>query len=487
MPRKLTFRQLTLSFLALWHDLSWKQLGARAGIPEKQVSQYLRRGTLTDKTYERLLAAIPASPAVVALVTSFLEAMEILEEDEDLSSEEKDVVERATLIVARTFREGMSEVVRLSRTAPPVDYPRSGEATSSRKRAEALWQGLADLSEGARLEVVQVGREFQSWALCERVCDESEREASRNLKRAAGLARLAQEIAVRVPGPVSWRDLLRGYASAHAANVLRVSGELNAADALFKEAKRLWNAGSNPDAVLDPGRLFDLEASLRRDQRRFEEALAALDIAARIGRSPARVLIKKGFTLEVLGKHGEAIETLLEAEPLVEQHGDARLSYMLRFNLAVNLCHVGRFSEATQLVEQVREMAAERGDENELVRILWLEGRIAAGLGSPIEARQFLAQARRAFTSRSMAADAALALLEEAVLLLEQGRTAEVKELTRELTWVLESKGVHREALAALQIFQRAAELEEATAEMVRGLLGFLYRARYDQGLRFTS
>lgn len=485
--RKLSHRQLTLSVLAAWHDLSWKQLGARAGIPEKQVSQHLRRGTLTEKTYERLLAAIPASPAVVALVTSFLEAMETLEEDGGFSPEEKDVVERATLIVARTFREGMAEVARLSRTAPPVGYPRSGKVSSSRKRAEALWQGLADLSEGVRLEVVRVGREFQSWALCERVCQESVTEASRKVERAAGLARLAQEIAAGVPGPETWRNCLRGYASAHAANVLRVSGELNAADALFKEAKQLWNAGADPDAVLDPGRLFDLEASLRRDQRRFEEALAALDMAARIGRSPARILINKGFVLEVMGRYDEAIDTLNQAKPLMEQHGDPRLSYMLRFNLAVSYCHVGRFKEAIQLVEQVRELAADLGDEVFLIRVLWLEGRIAAGLGSSPKARTFLAQARRGFADRQMSYDVALALLEEAVLLLEERRMAEVRELAKELSEVFRSNGVHREALAALQIFQNAVELEEATAEMVRGLLRFLYRARYDQGLRFSS
>jgi len=486
MPRKPSFRQLTLSILAAWNDLSWKQVGTRAGIPEKQVSQHLRRGALTDKTYDRLLAALQASPAKVARVTSFLEDMEALENSGGLTPEEKDLIERSALLVQRTFREGMTEAARLSRTAPPADYPRREEVSPLRNRAARLWQELEKLPERVRLEVVQVARSYQGWALCERVCDESEREASRNLKRAAGLAGLAQEIAGRVTGPETWRDRLRGYASAHAANVLRVSGELKAADTLFEEAKRLWNAGADPDAVLDPGRLFDLEASLRRDQRRFDEALTTLDAAAQVGRSPERVLIKKGFTLEVLGKYEDAVATLLQAEPLVEHHGDPRLTYMLRFNLAVNYCHVGHFHEAIRLVGQVRELAADLGDEVFLIRVLWLEGRIAAGLDRPGHARQFLVQARRAFSVRNMAADAALTLLEEAVLLLDQCKTAEVKELTEELTWVLESKGIHREALAALQIFQKAVELEEATAEMVRGLLRFLYRARYDQGLRFT-
>ena len=487
MARKLTFRQLTLSFLAIWQDLSWKQLGARAGIPEKQVSQHLRRGALTDKTYERLLAALDASPEVVSLVTSFLEDLAALEDGGGTTREERGAIARATLTVARMFRQGLQEVAHLTRTAPPsADFPRRGETLSSRKRAATLWQGLADLPERVRLEVVQVARELQSWALCERVCQESVTEASRKVERAAGLARLAQEIAARAPGPEGWRDRLRGYAAAHAANVLRVSGELNAADSLLAEAKRLWNAGSDPDAVLDPGRLFDLEASLRRDQRRFDEALAALDTAISVGRSPARVLINKGFMLEVMGQYKEAVETLLQAAPLLEDCSDSRLSYMLCFNLAVNYCHVGRFSEATQLVEQVRELATDLGDEVFLIRVIWLEGRITAGLGEFFKARELLVRARRDFSLRDMAADAALALLEEAAILLDAGRTLEVKELTRELPWILRSKGVNREALAALQLFQEAAERETATAEMVRRVLNFLYRARYDRGLRFT-
>jgi hypothetical protein len=41
--------------------------------------------------------------------------------------------------------------------------------------------------------------------------------------------------------------------------------------------------------------------------------------------------------------------------------------------------------------------------------------------------------------------------------------------------------------MAALRLFQEAAERETATTELARRVLGFLYRARYDQGLRFNS
>jgi hypothetical protein len=84
-----------------------------------------------------------------------------------------------------------------------------------------------------------------------------------------------------------------------------------------------------------------------------------------------------------------------------------------------------------------------------------------------------------------MAYDAALALLEEAVLLLDQGRTTEVKELALELQEVFAARGIHREALAALKLFQEAASRERATADLGRRLLRYLFKARYDDGLRF--
>jgi len=60
-----------------------------------------------------------------------------------------------------------------------------------------------------------------------------------------------------------------------------------------------------------------------------------------------------------------------------------------------------------------------------------------------------------------------------------------VKKASEELTKVFESKGVHREALGALRLFKEAAEHEAATAELARRVLGYLFRARHDEGLRF--
>jgi tetratricopeptide (TPR) repeat protein len=365
--------------------------------------------------------------------------------------------------------------------------PRSGTPSpADRERAEELWERLKNAPEGMRAEVVRVASDFQSWALCERVCAESVTEASRDVRHSASLARLALEIAEHVPGSGGWRDRVRGYATAHVANALRVAGDLKGAEATFTTAKSLWHSGSDPAAVLDPGRLPDLEASLRRGQRRFKEALALLDEALAIGRSPARVLVNKGSTLDVMGEYERSIESLLQALPLVESQGDRRLRNMLRYNLGFALCHTGRFTEAAELADEAQACAAELGDEILILRGLWLQGRVAAGLGQRSEALSLLAQVRREFASREMDYDVALALLEEAALLLDESRTEEAKVLAEELAGIFRSKGVHREALAALRLFQQAAERQEATAELARRILQFLFRARHDQGLRFT-
>lgn len=487
MAQKPKFRSLLLSTLGLWYGRSQKEIGAGAGISEKRVSQYLRRGVSKEAVFQRLLRALNCPPGAVPIVTGCLEALDALEGKGDLTAEELACVEDNALAFWRLGREALTEIALRSRAVPLEGYPQPHDLVPARWRAGELFGRLERQAEATRPAIIRVGLEYHNWAVCERVCLASEREASRKVERAAAWASLAEQIAARIQGPDEWRNRVRGYAAAHGANVLRVSGELKAADITFEEAKRLWRSGSDPKGVLDPGRVLDLEASLRRGQRRIEEALALLDEAAAVGRCPERALIKKGFTLEVMGEYGLAVDTLLRAVPLIDRSSDPRLTYMLRFNLAVNYCHLGRFSEATELLEQVRELAVDRGDENELIRVTWLAGRIAAGQGRPWEAKRLLGEARREFSVRGMSYDVALALLEEAALLLGDGQTAEAKVLTRELTTVFESKGVHREALTALRLFQEAAEREEATADLARRVLRYLFRARYDQGLRFTS
>jgi tetratricopeptide (TPR) repeat protein len=481
-----SFRSLIIAILALVRGLNQKQVGARADLTQKQISFHLQRPEMDDEVYERLLAGLQGRPAEVAVVTRSLEALEAMKKEGVLTVEELDAVEMGVLEASQIFREHLTALAVRSRAVPALTgYPRPGDLEPLRWLARDQWERLQTLPDNYMPGAIQAVREFHNWALAELLCEESVVQASRDLQRAAFLARLAQQVADRVRGPEGWCNRVRGYVAGHPANILRVQGKLREAEAVFEEAKQLWHAGSDPDDVLDPGRLLDLEASLRRDQRRFEEALKLLDEATVVSRSKTHTLINKGFTLEVMGEYERAIKALLEAQPLVEKRGDPRLSYMLHFNLAVNYTHLSRFVEASELSQQVRAMVIERGDQNEVSRVTWLDGRIAAGTGQTLEARTLLEQAWQEFAARGMWYDVALALLELAVMLLTDEHTTEIKSLAQSLVKVFEANGIHREALAALRLFWEAAEHETATADLARRVLRFLFRARYDQGLRF--
>ncbi|HEV8581377.1 MAG TPA: hypothetical protein VGX68_20110 [Thermoanaerobaculia bacterium] len=444
-------RSLIISILAAWHDLSQKEIAAGAGFPPKRVSRLLSGPDIEDGFFEKLLAAVKGRPAKVLAVTGCLEALEAVEQAADLTDEELAEIETAALEAARLIREGLTEALR-----KPVPQTTPEEAA-----------------------------ELRRWLLCDAACEQSVREASRNLDSAAAWVRLAREIAGRARLPEGAR--LQGYAAAHEANILRVITELTAAESVLQEAKDLWESGHDPYGVLDPGRLLEIEASLRREQRRFHEALDLLERETEVGRAPEQARIQKAFTLEAMGEYEGAIEVLLQAAPKVDQQQELRLKNVLYFNLAVLFCHIGRYDDAAELVPRVRSLASAMGDEIDLVRLAWLEGRVAAGQGWSSEARRLLAKARQKFAARGMTYEVSLTLLEEAVLLLEEGRIAEVKALITELATVFKDKRVHREALAALRLFHEAAEREKATVELARRVLRFLFRARYDESLQFES
>src|SRR5436305_6608716 len=331
MKRALTFRQLLLSLLALRYGKSQKEVASVSGLSQSDISHHLRRprvGEIKAQTFERLLAAIECPPAAVPIVAACLESLDSLDQEGDLTLEEREVIEETVLENGRTTRAALSEAVRLSRALPSLNaYPGSHDLVPAHRRAEELFSRLRGLPAETRSAVVRVAEEYQTWYLCERACLASVQAASRDVESAAEWARLAQEIAERVTGPEEFRNRVRGYALGHVANLLRVSGELRPADATFERAKGLWQAGSDPGRALDPGRLLDLEASLRIDQRRLDEALALLTEAAAVSRIPGRVLIQKAVTLEKMDEYERAVETLLQAEPLIERQGDARLLY----------------------------------------------------------------------------------------------------------------------------------------------------------------
>jgi tetratricopeptide (TPR) repeat protein len=345
-----------------------------------------------------------------------------------------------------------------------------------RRRAAALCEPLRRLSARAWRGLMEALPHRLSWGVCERLAEESERAAADSPGRALELAELSLEFAARVPGNERWRERLCGFCWAFVANARRVASDLPGADAAFAEAWRLWEAGGAGErGPLDASRPLDLEASLRRDQRRFSEALDLLDRGLALcgggGSSRARILLKKGATLEQRHDYEAALVAYDEAEPFVAGTRQPRLLFALHFNRSAALAQLGRASEAQPLYLEARTIAERLRLQIDRVRLRWLEGKLAAGQGRVQEALAALDEVRQAFVERAIAFDAALVTLEMAVLLADLGRTAEVQALARRTAPLFEQQGVDREALACFLLFHRAAAQEAVTAELARSLV----------------
>ena len=479
---------LSLVLATLRKSRGWtgRDLETASGVSAKMISLYERGArTLSRERLETLAGAMGFDSVVIDLL-SLGQSAEVA--DEVPLSPVGPTPDERRLIEQLAARSGVTAMNLTS--AHLLKLARTRRTRRDRRKAAALWARLKGMTSAQRRLVVEGAREFQIWSLAERLCNESEEAASDRADRALELARLAHRVAELAPGGAAWRSRLEGYTLGFLANAQRVSGDLPGAEATFARAWKLWEDGAGSDpGLLAEWRLLDLESSFCRDQRRFAKALERLDraLAAAPQAEKGRVLVKKAFTLEQMGDAERAIEVLREAAPLVDRHREPRLLFGLRFNLVVHRCRLGRYMEAEALLPEVQGLALALRKELDLVRVVWLKGKIAAGLGRGQEARISFEQVRRDFTAREIAYDCALVTLELAALLLEQEHTREVRLLAEEMLWIFRAQGVHREALAALQVFCDAARREAASVELARRVALFLHRAQHDPQLRFEG
>lgn len=471
---------LALSYLRSDGGWSKKRLAAELGIRDDRLISRYERGEkpLSREGLDRLVAPLGhPCEAVDALLSlhSFI-ASPLPEEDASpvaLSKEELRSINCTALTVGWTFAEHVRAGLRRDRKA--------AKAEAARNEAGELWKLLEPATRKERRGLVDVFPDLRTWALAVRVCEESVRAAAHRVDRALELADLALLIADRVPGEEGWRSRLQGFAWAHVANAQRVANDFDGSDEAFTRAWELWRTGSD-FGLLSEWLLPAFEASLRRNQRRFREALELLGQAKALCGSNkhavARILLNKEHVFDQMGDTEGALAALAEAAPFVEELQDPHLLFALHFKTANNLYHLGRYSQAAKRLPQVRELAIEQANELDLIRVVWLEARVASGQGNAQEAIARLEQVRRDFADRDLPYDAALSSLDLALLWLAAGRTAEVRELARGMAWIFASKKIHREALAALSLFCEAARQEIATLELTRSVMARIEEIR---------
>jgi transcriptional regulator with XRE-family HTH domain len=486
-----------LRALRLWDK---SELAAAAGLDPAAITRY-ESGTSLPRvaTLERLAAAVGLPMGTVETVllpvVRLLLALSAPVPGDTLPTELSGTLGArgtssasltAALADAAAGALGIAEA-ELSKLQAPEANRSPAPSSSDRLEGAKLWGRLEPCTAAERRWLVESVSEFQHWALAERLWSESVRAAADDAPLALDLAHLALRVAELAGGAESWRSLLQGLSRGFVGNALRVQEKMREAEAEFAAAWRAWNEGrgGDPNGLLPDWRLFDLEASLRRDLRQFEAALTLLDSARSCAPREAvgRILLKRAMTLEQAGDFEDAVAALMEAAPLIEDSGDLRNIFGVGFNLTVNLCHLRRFAEAESRLSALRAQARALGNALDPVMVRWVSARVAGGLGRRDEERGGLEHVREEFASRRQGLQTALVSLELAVLHLEDGRTREVREVAEAMAWVLAAEGIEREALAALRLFCAAAKKERATLEQGRRVLAAL-RAAGRPGMR---
>ena len=366
------------------------------------------------------------------------------------------------------------------------------EIGKERREALGLYVELTGLPAGEVDAALREEPRFHTGALCELL-------AERSLEMAAGDPAFAEELGLFALRLSEHLDAgrygeeriqnLRARAWAHVGNACRVRFNLQGAEEAFERAAALLEKGTGEP--LGRGIFLDLQASLRRDQRRFSEALGllrkAVSLFLRSGdkHRAGRSLVKMATVHHEEGQPEESIPLLYQALGFVDPEQEPRLLLCAHHNLIAYLAASGRFVEAGDRYQQARPLYRSFAEPWVQNRRKWAKGKIERGLGNPRRAEALLLAARNGFLAEGVPYDTALVSLELATLYAEEGRTGELKRLAQETLPIFASRQIHREALAAFAFLHQAIEAEKASLELVTRVAGFLRRAQNDPALRF--
>jgi len=347
MPRNpLPDLSVVLTFLRESQGWSQADLGRASGISPNLLNDYeAGRKTLTRERLEFIIGFMGLPPERIDATLACMEANRASSRSPAGPADRFAESHRHVEVVAGRVGRLATDFARSLLSLLTVE----GEGLYERQRADFLWTRMKRRPPDERLTLVEDSKKFRSWALCERVASESIEAASSDPAEALELARLALRIAELAPGEETRRWRLQGYAGAFVANAHRVLGDLPLADRALTRAKKLWEAGALGDSGLLNGVwVLWIEATLRKTQRRFPQALRWIDEALAADRDDLRgqLLLSKAQIFKALGEVEKSTSALREAASLIDERRDPRIALGVRFELLVNLCLQDRAAEA---------------------------------------------------------------------------------------------------------------------------------------------
>jgi tetratricopeptide (TPR) repeat protein len=306
------------------------------------------------------------------------------------------------------------------------------------------------------------------------------------------LAQIAQGVSERLDGGRYGDSLvfdLQARVWGELGNAYRVNERYQEADTAFATAHRLLDQGTG-DLFLR-ARLWNLESSLRRDQRRFGAALGLLDKAHRTYHKlgdrnlAARMLMKKGNCQRHCGSLKDAVKTLRKSIAQLNMTIDPHLGAIAHQNLLDALIDAGQIGEAGRLLLESGLRQSFADDPLNLLRLRWVEAKILAGHGRLTDAERVFGEVRTGFRDHGLHYDAALAGVDLALVRVKQDK--DVRDLAVELYSECRARGVNPQAVRALHTFEILSRHKAVTVPRVERLRGFLAQLQHDPGLAFDS
>jgi len=359
--------------------------------------------------------------------------------------------------------------------------------------ADELWRDFQKHPSPRQWTLLNNSARFNSLAFAERLLEAGLDAIYDDPHRALELNQMALVVAVRLDAHQYGRGAaedLRGRIWARIANSHRASSNLPAADSALATAAELLQAGSGEP--LAEAELWYFTASIRRAQRRLDEAMVAIRRSRRIYRLlrdqhlEGRSLLNQAMIHEIQGDLDSAVVCTRKALAQIDPKRDPKLCFAARHAFVWNLMCAGAAEEAQRELDALKPTYLENGDRMVILRMHWLEGRIRRLRGDRATAEASLRQALDGFISAEIPYEAATVALDLSVLFAESGRTHELKPLAAELVEVFQRLGVAREACAALLMFEAAARAEAVTLGFLSQLNDYLGRVRSQPGLVFS-
>jgi tetratricopeptide (TPR) repeat protein len=351
--------------------------------------------------------------------------------------------------------------------------------------AAALLSEILGAPEAERQALLDQGIRFRSLRLCALLAARCREIWFHDPAQAVSLAELAVAVAGRLDEShygLALAEDARATAWAHLGNALRIAADLPEAERALDEAEtHLQHSGGE---AYTEAQILSFRASLRTTQGRYEEAVRLLDDALAIYREArdrhleGRTLIKKGTTLGYTSQFKEAVRLIRRGLSKIDLLQEPELLVTAHHNLILFLTESGQHRQAREDLAKTRRLYRDLGKRMNLVRLRWLEGKIAREEGELEEAGAALREAQEAFLREGIAVDAALVSLDLAVLHLRRGGSMAIRQLAAEMLHILEAGGVHPDAMAALLLFQQAAEAEEVTVDLVDQIAASVRRAQ---------